>query len=298
MTAAAVSNMPSGPRLRWLPALAVSVAVHAAALIMIRLPQPPQLSAGGGNRYRLTLVSGAAPATVQPSSPAPRQLRPDTQPLLDKHPIRLSTSADAKADEPIVHTDNPKSPRSSAPAHARPNPHKARSTAQDRPRRQARRPAQRRPAQNPVKHTTQHAGSKRHGQRQSASRRGAHRKSRGDLHSTGHTASDASGPGAASHSTGPTRDPRYQGNGLHNPPPVYPFLARRQGQQGEVTLNVKVGPDGNPLRVTIAHSSGYRLLDQAARKAVQKWRFHPALADGRPVAGRVIVPVKFRLTNS
>jgi len=36
-------------------------------------------------------------------------------------------------------------------------------------------------------------------------------------------------------------------------------------------------------------------LDAAAVRAVRKWRFQPALSDGKPVVVWVAVPVKFSL---
>ena len=91
--------------------------------------------------------------------------------------------------------------------------------------------------------------------------------------------------------------PRYQGAGLANPAPRYPWFARRRGQEGRVVLRVRVGPDGAAEAVSIHRSSGYRLLDEAAAAAVGAWRFAPARQDGRPVPGSVDVPVSFRLTG-
>jgi protein TonB len=37
------------------------------------------------------------------------------------------------------------------------------------------------------------------------------------------------------------------------------------------------------------------MLDAAARRAVQEWRFRPAMRDGEPVAGTIRTSVHFRL---
>ncbi|WP_259303276.1 energy transducer TonB [Thermomonas sp. S9] len=59
-------------------------------------------------------------------------------------------------------------------------------------------------------------------------------------------------------------------------------------------LQVLVDVDGRPLDVTVARSSGYRMLDEAARTQVLKrWRFQPALQDGQPVQALGLVPVEF-----
>ena len=80
---------------------------------------------------------------------------------------------------------------------------------------------------------------------------------------------------------------------LHAPEPPYPARAKRLGWQGEVLLRIHVGADGAPREVRIVRSSGHRRLDQAAVAAVRRWRFEPALRDGRAVPGEVQVPVAF-----
>ena len=82
---------------------------------------------------------------------------------------------------------------------------------------------------------------------------------------------------------------------LHNPPPVYPRRARRRHHQGLVLVEVQVGPDGRPLGVKLARSSGHKELDRAALAAVRGWRFRPARRNGKAVAARVEVPLRFRL---
>ena len=93
---------------------------------------------------------------------------------------------------------------------------------------------------------------------------------------------------------GDTSEPVPLGQAF-NPSPVYPELARRRGQEGTVRLLVQVGTDGVVHNLGILHSSGYTLLDEAAVRAVRRWRFKPAFGRGGIVAGEVIVPVEFRL---
>jgi len=80
-----------------------------------------------------------------------------------------------------------------------------------------------------------------------------------------------------------------------NRKPVYPELARRRGQEGLVVLLAEVDAGGAATSVSVQHSSGHRLLDEAAVSAVRRWRFKPARYAGADVAGRVRVPVEFRL---
>lgn len=80
---------------------------------------------------------------------------------------------------------------------------------------------------------------------------------------------------------------------VHSPPPVYPRRSLRQGESGEVLLEVLVGADGRPRQVDIARSSSHRALDHAAVSAVRRWRFQPAMRQGQPVAQVVQIPVAF-----
>lgn len=80
------------------------------------------------------------------------------------------------------------------------------------------------------------------------------------------------------------------------PPPAYPVAARRMHHEGTVLLAVLVDVDGRPLRVDIRESSGHRQLDDAAREQVlARWRFRPAMRDGRAIQAIGLVPVNFRL---
>jgi len=82
-----------------------------------------------------------------------------------------------------------------------------------------------------------------------------------------------------------------------NAKPDYPAEAQRRGWQGRVVLRVEVSPAGSPLSVDVRVSSGHELLDQAALRAVRRWRFVPATQGDTPVAGTVDVPVQFRLED-
>ncbi|RZA28024.1 MAG: TonB family protein, partial [Lysobacteraceae bacterium] len=48
--------------------------------------------------------------------------------------------------------------------------------------------------------------------------------------------------------------------------------------------------------VTVVERTGERSrdLDRAVISAVRKWRFEPAMQDGKAVAGAVVVPVEFK----
>lgn len=85
---------------------------------------------------------------------------------------------------------------------------------------------------------------------------------------------------------------------LRNPPPRYPLVARRNGEEGTVTLKVLVNAEGNPASVDVERTSGSRHLDIAALDTVRSWRFVPARRGDRAVEAWVLVPIVFRLEGA
>lgn len=80
------------------------------------------------------------------------------------------------------------------------------------------------------------------------------------------------------------------------PPPPYPRERIRAGDEGVVMLQVLVDVDGRPLEVEVVESSGYRDMDRAAQRHVlAKWRFQPAMRDGRAVQAIGLVPIEFSI---
>jgi protein TonB len=75
--------------------------------------------------------------------------------------------------------------------------------------------------------------------------------------------------------------------------PIYPDLAREAGVDGTVMVQALVGKDGKVHDVRVVKS--IPMLDEAAKLAVRKWVFKPALSNNKPVAVWVGVPVKFSL---
>ncbi len=84
---------------------------------------------------------------------------------------------------------------------------------------------------------------------------------------------------------------------LRNPKPAYPKMARRRGLEGVVILSVSVSSQGRVRALTLKKSSGHKLLDQAAHKAVKRWRFTPATRGGINVGAKVDVPIRFSLNH-
>ena len=64
---------------------------------------------------------------------------------------------------------------------------------------------------------------------------------------------------------------------------------------GKVMLRVYVSAQGAAEKVEIRTPSGSLHLDQAAREAVERWKFVPARQGDEPVAAWVLVPITFVL---
>jgi protein TonB len=82
-----------------------------------------------------------------------------------------------------------------------------------------------------------------------------------------------------------------------NTKPVYPVGARQHKQEGVVVLAIEVNREGFPDRIQIVQSSGFQLLDEAAVKAVNQWRFSPARLGNMAVASQIQVPIRFKLSD-
>ena len=74
--------------------------------------------------------------------------------------------------------------------------------------------------------------------------------------------------------------------------PPYPQAARRAGLGGRVTLRAVIAEDGTVESVAVFGSTN-PLFDDAAVDAVSKWRYRPALMNGRPVRVYFSVVVNF-----
>jgi TonB family protein len=81
---------------------------------------------------------------------------------------------------------------------------------------------------------------------------------------------------------------------IYAPDPEYSEEARKARHQGTVILWAIVGPDGLPRHLRVQRALGMG-LDQKALEAVRRWRFEPALKDGKPVAVQINIELNFRL---
>ena len=106
---------------------------------------------------------------------------------------------------------------------------------------------------------------------------------------------DGDGDGAGTAPSGPKTitAPRI----LSKVEPVYPEEARREGIRGSVGVRIEVLENGRPGEIEVQRSSGPDLLDEAALRAVRKWRFVPAQEEdsGRAIRCFTTLTVVFRL---
>jgi len=111
-----------------------------------------------------------------------------------------------------------------------------------------------------------------------------------------------SGPGY-----GPGKDGGFGGEvykpgigGVTRPVPIvspdaeFSDEARRNKYQGVCMISIIVDSHGYPQNPHVVRSLGMG-LDEKALEAVAKYRFKPALKNGRPVAAAILVEVNFRL---
>ena len=81
---------------------------------------------------------------------------------------------------------------------------------------------------------------------------------------------------------------------IYSPNPEIGPLALPHGFLGSVSVTTTVGVDGLTHDIEVAKSSDRR-LDQKAIECVQRWRFDPAMEDGKPVPFTTHIELTFRV---
>jgi protein TonB len=76
--------------------------------------------------------------------------------------------------------------------------------------------------------------------------------------------------------------------------PLYSEEARKAKVQGTVVLYIEIDAHGEVRDVSVRRSMGLG-LDDRAMEAVRRWRFKPAMRNGKPVPSGALVEVNFRL---
>lgn len=91
---------------------------------------------------------------------------------------------------------------------------------------------------------------------------------------------------------GSTYGPKF----IYRETPQYPQIARRLGKEGRVVLRLTLNERGDLLNIEILESAPYGFTESAV-EAVKKSKFAPAQRDGKPIACRAILPIRFVLKN-
>jgi protein TonB len=80
--------------------------------------------------------------------------------------------------------------------------------------------------------------------------------------------------------------------------PVYPAAALRNGTQGWVELEFTVTPNGSVRDIDVVAAEPRGVFDAAATEAVAAWRFRPRYVNGKPVAQRSTITMRFDVEKS
>lgn len=262
-----VPPRPTGNR-RLIVTLAVSLGLHAAAVIavLLLLHAGVPVVASVEKPTEVELVMEEHKGDLRPTStPSPSQPPAKPTPPAEKPPVQQTDPSEAKATPP------PPDPVRDA-AEPAPPPARATDPAQTRPDTPASQPAPEPPVQEAKREPD-------------PAPQAAQPVPVISLQGTD-SPSDA-------RAFGDRVIPAKPDAVFHNRPPVYPVEAAMNGQQGVVVVLIHVAPDGTAAGVDLVRSSGYVLLDSAARDAVLRWHFLPAVKDGQPVASDMTMGFEF-----
>jgi protein TonB len=285
-----------GGRLPALPAFA-SVLLHGGAILGLfalaradRLPEAgqeqgveivwqdtPQDAAPGEEAAAVPEAAQAAPEQAA-ETPPPETPPPEPQQVRSEPPPEPPPEPPAP-EPPAIQPPQPEPPQAEAPPP--PLPEEPPPAAQaELPPPPAEPPPPPRPAPRP----------------QASTQMAAARQAPPAALPAGPPAAAPSAPSApgGSRATGAVSPPGLL-DGVRNPEPEYPLANRQRGEQGVVTVVLRVSEGGQVTEVEVVATSGFPALDDSARKAVQRWRFRPATRDGVPVAGSIRTAIHFRL---
>lgn len=78
---------------------------------------------------------------------------------------------------------------------------------------------------------------------------------------------------------------------------IYPKEAQQNNLTGNSVVEIFISKTGTVMEARVINSSGYAVLDNAAKDYCEKIIFNPALAGGNPINSRSVFKVKFDLSN-
>jgi TonB family protein len=83
----------------------------------------------------------------------------------------------------------------------------------------------------------------------------------------------------------------------HTPAPKYPEIAHRAGIEGTVWVKIWIDEEGNARKAVLLKSDA-EILNQTSLDTAMKWKFKPAVLNGKPVAVWVSIPFKFKMNKA
>lgn len=78
--------------------------------------------------------------------------------------------------------------------------------------------------------------------------------------------------------------------------PIYPYEAKKNGLAGQVVVDFVVDERGDVAQARVVSSSD-RVFEEAATRAVMKWKFEPGRRNGGVVPFRMVIPIQFNLND-
>ncbi|MBU1277348.1 MAG: energy transducer TonB [Proteobacteria bacterium] len=78
-------------------------------------------------------------------------------------------------------------------------------------------------------------------------------------------------------------------------PPPYPYLARRRGIEGAVTVRFLVDRHGEVRNLEVLEAKPPGVFEESVLKTVGRWRFAPGVKDGEAVETWVETTIRFKL---
>jgi protein TonB len=82
---------------------------------------------------------------------------------------------------------------------------------------------------------------------------------------------------------------------ISRPRPVFPYYARRRGIEGYVDVQFTVSAQGTVEDAEALAAKPAGVFDHEALRAIRRWRFKPGIRNGKPVAARLQIRIRFTL---
>ena len=79
--------------------------------------------------------------------------------------------------------------------------------------------------------------------------------------------------------------------------PEYPAKAQRRRVEGYVDLHFTTNETGEVVDVSVAKAEPVEVFDEAAIRALKKWKFKPLIIDGEPTSQRLALRMRFAMTE-